>query len=64
MKDTKVKRSPMFYVGDKYKLINEIKQYFPKNIDTFIEPFVGGGTVSLNVQANKYILMSRILELE
>ncbi len=55
MKD-KVKRSPMFYVGDKYRLINEIKQYFPKNIDTFIEPFVGGGTVFLNIQANKYIL--------
>lgn len=52
----KVKRSPMFYVGDKYKLIQEIKQYFPKNINTFIEPFVGGGTVFLNVEANNYIL--------
>lgn len=51
-----VKRSPMFYVGDKHRLIQEIKQYFPKNIDTFIEPFVGGGTVSLNVDANNYIL--------
>lgn len=46
----------MFYVGDKYKLIKEIKQYFPKNINTFIEPFVGGGTVFLNVEANSYIL--------
>ncbi len=51
-----VKRSPMFYVGDKYKLIKEIKAYFPKNINTFIEPFVGGGTVSLNVQAKRYRL--------
>jgi DNA adenine methylase len=56
MKDKKVKRSPMFYVGDKYKLIQEIKQYFPKNINTFIEPFVGGGTVFLNIEAKKYIL--------
>jgi DNA adenine methylase len=56
MKDKKIKRSPMFYVGDKYKLIQEIKQYFPKNIDTFIEPFVGGGTVFLNIEAKKYIL--------
>jgi len=54
--NSKIKRSPMFYVGDKYKLIGEIKQYFPKNIDTFIEPFVGGGTVFLNTQANQYIL--------
>jgi DNA adenine methylase len=52
----KIKRSPMFYVGDKYKLIKEIKQYFPKNINTFIEPFVGGGTVFLNVEANSYVL--------
>lgn len=56
MKNKQTKRSPMFYVGDKYRIIDEIKQYFPKNIDTFIEPFVGGGTVSLNIQANKYIL--------
>lgn len=46
----------MFYVGDKYRIINEIKQYFPKNIDTFIEPFVGGGTVFLNIRAKKYVL--------
>lgn len=51
-----MKRSPLFYVGDKYKLIEEIKQYFPSNINNFIEPFTGGGTVFLNVQANKYLL--------
>ena len=50
------RRSPMFYVGDKHKLIREIKEYFPQNINTFIEPFVGGGSVFLNVKANKYIL--------
>jgi DNA adenine methylase len=38
--DDKIKRSPLFYVGDKYKLIKEIRQYFPKNINNFIEPFV------------------------
>jgi len=49
-------RSPLFYVGDKYKIINEIKYYFPKNIDRFIEPFVGGGSVYLNVNAKEYLL--------
>jgi DNA adenine methylase len=47
----KIKRSPMFYVGDKYKLIKEIKQYFPKKINTFIEPFVGGGNVICEIEA-------------
>lgn len=52
----KIKRSPLFYVGDKYKLIPEIKSYFPKNIGVFVEPFVGGGTVFLNIEAKKYLI--------
>lgn len=52
----KVKRSPLFYVGDKYKLISEIKTHFPQRIDKFVEPFVGGGSVFLNVEASEYIL--------
>lgn len=54
MKKEKVIRSPLFYTGDKYKLINSLKEYFPKNIDKFIEPFVGGGSVFLNVYANEF----------
>lgn len=49
-------RSPLFYVGDKYKLITEIKTHFPQNINTFVEPFVGGGSVFMNVEAQNYIL--------
>lgn len=52
----RILRSPFFYVGDKYKLINEIRQYFPLKIDTFVEPFVGGGSVFMNVKANTYYL--------
>lgn len=51
-----INRSPLFYVGDKYKLIKEIKQYFPKNINNFIEPFVWWWSVFLNVKANNYLL--------
>ncbi len=54
--NNEIKRSPMFYVGDKYKLVLSIKQYFPKYIGKFIEPFVGGGTVFLNTNAEKYLL--------
>ena len=49
-------RSPLFYVGDKFKLVDEIKQYFPEYIDNFIEPFTGGGSMFLNIYANKYAL--------
>lgn len=50
------KRSPLFYVGDKYKLIDELKTYFPQNIRHFVEPFVGGGSAFMNVDAQDYIL--------
>jgi len=52
----KVIRSPLFYVGDKYKLIKEIKPKFPTKIERFIEAFCGGGSVFLNVSANEFIL--------
>lgn len=49
-------RSPFFYVGDKYKLISQLKSYFPDHINTYIEPFCGGGSSFLNISANKYYL--------
>ena len=52
----KTYRSPLFYVGDKYKLYPKISRYFPRNINRFIEPFTGGGSVFLNVRANEYLL--------
>ena len=49
-------RSPLFYMGDKYKLLPEISKNFPRNINRFIEPFTGGGSVYLNTEANEYLL--------
>ncbi len=49
-------RSPFFYVGDKFKLLPQFKENFPKNIDRFIEPFCGGGSVFLNTMAKQYLL--------
>lgn len=54
--NNKVRRSPLFYVGDKYKLIGQIRGFFPKEINNFYEPFVGGGTVFLNLEAKNYHL--------
>jgi len=52
----KIKRSPLFYVGDKYRLMKQLLDLFPAEINNFYEPFAGGGTVFLNIQANKYFL--------
>lgn len=49
-------RSPFFYVGDKYKLMPQLKQLMPKHIGQYIEPFVGGGSSFLNSQGTSYLL--------
>ncbi|SRR6056297_261426 len=54
--NNKINRSPLFYVGDKYKLMKQLLDFFPNRVNNFYEPFVGGGTVFLNVEANKYFL--------
>lgn len=59
-------RSPLFYVGDKYKLMPQLSKLFPKNIDSFYDVFCGGGSVSLNVNANNFYLNDinhRVIEL-
>ncbi len=56
MNKKKYYRSPLFYVGDKYKLLKEIKPLFPTNIKRFIEPFTGGGSVFMNINTNELLL--------
>ena len=56
MAKTGIIRSPFFYVGDKYKLMPQLKQLMPENIKDYIEPFVGGGSSFLNSTGKKYVL--------
>lgn len=56
MENSKTIRSPFFYVGDKYKLMPQLKQLMPKNIEQYIEPFVGGGSSFLNSKGTSYML--------
>lgn len=51
----KLIKSPMNYVGGKYKLLPQILPLFPKNIDTFVDMFCGGFNVGVNVNANKIV---------
>jgi len=48
-------KSPLNYIGGKYKLLKQIIPLFPKSINTFVDLFSGGANVGINVQANHYI---------
>lgn len=56
MENEKTIRSPFFYVGDKYKLMPQLKQLMPENTEQYIEPFVGGGSSFLNARGTLYLL--------
>ncbi len=47
--------SPIFYMGNKYKLLDQLIPLFPKRINNFYDLFGGGGSISLNAKANKII---------
>jgi DNA adenine methylase len=50
-------RSPLFYVGDKYKLMPQLLKLFPDNINNYYDVFTGGGSASINVNyANNYYM--------
>ena len=52
-----MKISPIFYMGNKKKLIKKgLIDLFPKEINTMIDLFGGSGVVSINAKANKYII--------
>lgn len=55
MNNTKYIKSPLNYVGGKYKLLKQIIPLFPNDINMFIDLFGGGFNVGINVKANKII---------
>lgn len=44
-------KSPLNYIGGKYRILNQILPLFPDDIDTFVDLFCGGMNVSINVNA-------------
>ena len=54
MNDTYIK-SPLNYVGGKYKILNQIIPKFPEKINTFVDLFGGGFNVGVNVDAETVI---------
>lgn len=52
----KIMRSPIFYMGNKCKLLKDLLPLFPKECGTFVDLFGGSGCVSMNYQGkNKTI---------
>lgn len=59
-------KSPMNYIGGKYKLLPQILPHFPAQIGTFVDLFAGGCNVAVNVQAEHILcndLNEKIIEL-
>lgn len=52
---SKYVKSPIFYMGNKHKLLNQLLPLFPEYINTFYDVFGGSGCISGNVEANKII---------
>lgn len=52
--------SPMNYTGGKKKLVKQIKEFLPENINTFVDLFCGGCTIGINVNAKHTIFNDTI----
>lgn len=56
-------KSPLNYIGGKYKLLNQIISLFPKDINYFVDLFTGGANVGINIPAQKVILNDNLIYL-
>lgn len=48
-------KSPLKYMGNKYKLLDQILPLFPQDIGNFYDLFGGGGDITVNVKADRVI---------
>lgn len=48
-------KSPLNYIGNKYRELPQLLQIFPRDINNFIDLFTGGGDVAANITANNII---------
>ena len=48
-------KSPFNYIGNKYRILPQIEQWFPENINTMLDLFCGGCDVSINTMAKRHL---------
>ncbi len=51
------------WAGGKFRVVDRLKKKFPKNAKRFIEPFLGAGSVSLNVDYPAYVVSDTCTDL-
>ena len=56
------KKSPIPYMGNKYKILEYLIPNFPKHIDTFYDLFGGSGVVSGNIEDANQIVYNELNE--
>ena len=55
--EIKLKNKPFLkWAGGKYKIFSTLNKYFPENGKKFFEPFVGAGSVALNVHYKECVI--------
>lgn len=53
----KLIKSPLNYTGNKYRILPQLQQYFPSEINCMVDLFCGGATVGLNANTKKIIFI-------
>lgn len=56
-------KSPLNYIGGKYKILNQILPLFPKNVHNFVDLFSGGCNVAVNFEAQKIFCNDNLIYL-
>ena len=56
-------KSPLNYIGGKYKLLEQLIPLFPKKINTFVDVFAGGFNVGININAKEIYLNDNLFQL-
>lgn len=56
-------KSPLNYIGGKYKILPQIFPLFPKDVDCFVDLFAGGANVGINSNAKRIVLNDNLVYL-
>ncbi len=62
-RNNKKLKSPLNYIGGKYKILSQILPLFPEKINQFVDLFAGGGNVGINTNAKKVYFNDNLIYL-